>query len=71
MRPYLITAKLMRSYNTKRFPTPGLGKGTQYLMLKIILRYSYRKMAVTEDLAQVHVYHFNSLKPSQPTKHFN
>jgi hypothetical protein len=24
MRPYLITAKLMRPYNMKRFPTPGL-----------------------------------------------
>jgi hypothetical protein len=25
MRPYLITAKLMRPSNMKRFPTPGLG----------------------------------------------
>jgi hypothetical protein len=24
MRPYLITAKLMRPSNMKRFPTPGL-----------------------------------------------
>jgi hypothetical protein len=26
MRPYLITAKLMRPSNMKRFPTPGLDK---------------------------------------------
>jgi hypothetical protein len=27
MRPYLITAKLMRPSNMKRFPTPGLVLG--------------------------------------------
>jgi hypothetical protein len=27
MRPYLITAKLMRPSNMKRFPTPGVDDG--------------------------------------------
>jgi hypothetical protein len=36
MRPYLITAKLMRPSNMKRFPTPELGlEGT--ILLKLVL----------------------------------
>jgi len=32
MRPYLITAKLMRPSNMKRFPTPGLYHETAILL---------------------------------------
>jgi hypothetical protein len=35
MRPYLITAKLMRPSNMKRFPTPGL---TQWHTLTALSR---------------------------------
>jgi hypothetical protein len=33
MRPYLITAKLMRPSNMKRFPTPGLAVSPRPLLL--------------------------------------
>jgi hypothetical protein len=38
MRPYLITAKLMRPSNMKRFPTPGLEASDVWLT--IIVAYS-------------------------------
>jgi hypothetical protein len=37
MRPYLITAKLMRPSNMKRFPTPGLDSSSGALLLCPIL----------------------------------
>jgi hypothetical protein len=39
MRPYLITAKLMRPSNMKRFPTPGLLFRDMYYVIGQFLTY--------------------------------
>jgi hypothetical protein len=55
MRPYLITTKLMRPSNMKRFPTPGLEpspptKGMSLVQSNLTLTDSNKIKEIQQDL---------------------